>query len=37
LIRSRRRTDQRAQGADHRQDAGDIALIEYMDGNAGTD
>jgi hypothetical protein len=37
LIRSRRRTDQRAQGADHRQNACDIALIEYMDGNAGTD
>ena len=29
------RTDQRAQRADHRQDARDVALVENMDGNAG--
>ena len=37
LIGSRRCTDQRAQAADHRQDAGDVALIEDMDGDAGAD
>ncbi len=29
------RTDQRAQGADHRQDARDVALVEDVDGDAG--
>ena len=27
--------DQRAEGADHRQDAGHVALVEQMDGEAG--
>src|SRR6202022_2285458 len=32
-----RRIDQRAQGADHRQDASDVALVEDMNGDAGAD
>ena len=31
------RADQRAEGADHRQNAGDVALVEDMDGDAGAD
>ena len=31
------RADQRAERADHRQDAGDVALVEGMDGDAGAD
>src|ERR1700726_927725 len=31
------RSDQSADGADHRKNTGDIALIESMDGNAGAD
>ena len=37
MIGALRRTDQRAQRADHRQDAGDVALVEDMDGDAGAD
>ena len=35
LIGFLRRSDQRAECADHRQDAGDVALVEDMDGDAG--
>ena len=35
LIGAIGRTDQRAEGADHRQDAGDVALVEDMDRDAG--
>ena len=31
------RCDQSANGADHRKNAGDVALIEIMDGNTGAD
>ena len=37
LIGALGRADQRAQGADHRQNAGDVALVEDMDGDAGAD
>ena len=37
LIGALGRADQRAQRADHRQDAGDVALVEDMDGDAGAD
>ncbi len=36
-VGARRRIDQRAQGADHRQDARDVTLVEDMDGDAGAD
>jgi hypothetical protein len=35
LLGALRCADQRAHGSDHRQNAGDIALVEDMDGDAG--
>src|ERR1700676_2837443 len=37
LIGALRRIDQSPKGADHRQDAGDVALVEAVDRDAGTD
>jgi hypothetical protein len=36
-LRLVQRSDQSADGADHRENPGDVALIESMDSNAGVD